>query len=119
MVFTSRGIRIGIAGQDDFGKLLATGLSFTIALQVFIMVGGVTRSSRSRVSRRRSSRPVAPRSSRTGSSSRCSFASRMPCARAPGGDRLTKELRRLSIVMLAMFVALFGATELDPGRPGE
>ena len=43
MVFASRGIRIGIAGQDDFGKLLATGLSFTIALQVFIMVGGVTR----------------------------------------------------------------------------
>ncbi|WP_404430226.1 FtsW/RodA/SpoVE family cell cycle protein [Microbacterium lacus] len=43
MVFTSRGIRIGLAGQDDFGKLLATGLSFTIAMQVFIMVGGVTR----------------------------------------------------------------------------
>ncbi|HEY6800521.1 MAG TPA: FtsW/RodA/SpoVE family cell cycle protein [Agromyces sp.] len=43
MVFTSRGMRIGLAGQDDFGKLLATGLSFTIALQVFIMVGGVTR----------------------------------------------------------------------------
>ena len=43
MVFVSRGVRIGIAGQDDFGKLLATGLSFTLALQVFIMVGGVTR----------------------------------------------------------------------------
>jgi cell division protein FtsW (lipid II flippase) len=43
MVFVSRGVRIGIAGQDDFGKLLAIGLSFTIALQVFIMVGGVTR----------------------------------------------------------------------------
>ena len=43
MVFTSRGIRIGLTGQDDFGKLLATGLSFTVALQVFIMVGGVTR----------------------------------------------------------------------------
>lgn len=43
MVFTSRGLRVGFAGQDDFGKLLATGLSFTIALQVFIMVGGVTR----------------------------------------------------------------------------
>jgi cell division protein FtsW (lipid II flippase) len=43
MVFVSRGIRVGLAGQDDFGKLLATGLSFTIALQVFIMVGGVTR----------------------------------------------------------------------------
>lgn len=43
MVFISRGLRIGMAGQDDFGKLFATGLSFTIALQVFIMVGGVTR----------------------------------------------------------------------------
>jgi len=43
MVFVSRGLRIGMAGQDDFGKLFATGLSFTIALQVFIMVGGVTR----------------------------------------------------------------------------
>ncbi|MFT4307430.1 MAG: FtsW/RodA/SpoVE family cell cycle protein [Microbacterium sp.] len=43
LVFTSRGIRIGVAGQDDFGKLLATGMAFTIALQVFIMVGGVTR----------------------------------------------------------------------------
>ncbi|MFT4260072.1 FtsW/RodA/SpoVE family cell cycle protein [Microbacterium sp.] len=43
MVFVSRGLRIGLAGHDDFGKLLATGLSFTIALQVFIMVGGVTR----------------------------------------------------------------------------
>lgn len=43
MVFVSRGLRVGVAGQDDFGKLLATGLSFTIALQVFIMVGGVTR----------------------------------------------------------------------------
>ena len=43
MVFISRGIRIGLAGQDDFGKLLATGLAFTIGLQVFIMVGGVTR----------------------------------------------------------------------------
>ncbi|MDQ4214772.1 FtsW/RodA/SpoVE family cell cycle protein [Microbacterium capsulatum] len=43
MVFVSRGLRIGVAGQDDFGKLLAVGLSFTLGLQVFIMVGGVTR----------------------------------------------------------------------------
>lgn len=43
MLFVSRGIRVGVAGQDDFGKLLAAGIAFTIALQVFIMVGGVTR----------------------------------------------------------------------------
>ncbi|QBR73007.1 FtsW/RodA/SpoVE family cell cycle protein [Microbacterium sediminis] len=43
LVFVGRGLRIGIAGQDDFGKLLSTALSFTLALQVFIMVGGVTR----------------------------------------------------------------------------
>jgi len=43
LVLAGRGLRIGVAGQDDFGKLLATALSFTLALQVFIMVGGVTR----------------------------------------------------------------------------
>ncbi|MCW4457409.1 FtsW/RodA/SpoVE family cell cycle protein [Microbacterium sp. MPKO10] len=43
LVLVSRGIRVGFVGQDDFSKLLALGLSFTIALQVFIMVGGVTR----------------------------------------------------------------------------
>ena len=43
MLFVSRGFRIGFAGQDDFGRLLAVGLSFVVALQVFIVVGGVTR----------------------------------------------------------------------------
>ncbi|GGE96764.1 FtsW/RodA/SpoVE family cell cycle protein [Mycetocola zhadangensis] len=43
LLFVSRGLRIGFAGQDDFGKLFAIGLAFTVALQVFIMVGGVTR----------------------------------------------------------------------------
>src|SRR3954470_3645682 len=33
ILFVSRGLRIGFAGQDDFGKLLAVGLSFTVALQ--------------------------------------------------------------------------------------
>lgn len=43
ILLVARGFRIGFAGTDDFGKLLAVGLSFTIALQVFIVVGGVTR----------------------------------------------------------------------------
>jgi cell division protein FtsW (lipid II flippase) len=43
LLFVGRGLRIGFAGQDDFGKLLAAGLAFAFALQVFIVVGGVTR----------------------------------------------------------------------------
>jgi len=43
LLFVSRGFRIGFAGQDDFGRLLGVGLSFTIALQVFVVIGGVTR----------------------------------------------------------------------------
>jgi cell division protein FtsW (lipid II flippase) len=43
LLFVARGFRIGFAGQDDFGKLLGVGLSFVVALQVFIVIGGVTR----------------------------------------------------------------------------
>lgn len=43
LLFVARGFRIGFAGQDDFGKLLGVGLAFVLALQVFIVVGGVTR----------------------------------------------------------------------------
>ena len=43
LLLIGRGLRIGFAGNDDFGKLLGAGLAFTIALQVFIVVGGVTR----------------------------------------------------------------------------
>jgi cell division protein FtsW (lipid II flippase) len=43
LLFVSRGLRIGFAGQDDFGRLLGVGLAFVIGLQTFIVVGGVTR----------------------------------------------------------------------------
>ncbi|WP_202107333.1 FtsW/RodA/SpoVE family cell cycle protein [Agromyces seonyuensis] len=43
LLFVERGFRIGFAGQDDFGKLLGVGLAFVVALQVFVVVGGVTR----------------------------------------------------------------------------
>lgn len=43
LILVARGFRIGHQGIDDFGRLLAMGLSFTIAWQVFIVVGGVTR----------------------------------------------------------------------------
>jgi cell division protein FtsW (lipid II flippase) len=43
LLFVSRGFRIGFAGQDDFGRLLGVGLAFVVGLQVFIVIGGVTR----------------------------------------------------------------------------
>jgi cell division protein FtsW (lipid II flippase) len=43
MVLVARGMRIGLLAQDGFSKLLAVGLSFGLALQTFIIVGGVLR----------------------------------------------------------------------------
>ena len=42
-LLVQRGLRTAISVKDPFSKLLAGGLSFMLALQVFVIVGGVTR----------------------------------------------------------------------------
>ncbi|HEV2982488.1 MAG TPA: FtsW/RodA/SpoVE family cell cycle protein [Solirubrobacteraceae bacterium] len=43
LLFIARGLKTAVLARDSFSKLLAVGLSFVIALQVFVIVGGVTR----------------------------------------------------------------------------
>jgi cell division protein FtsW (lipid II flippase) len=43
MVFVARGMRIALRAQDGFSKLVATGLTFGLALQTFVIVGGILR----------------------------------------------------------------------------
>jgi cell division protein FtsW (lipid II flippase) len=42
-LIVQRGLRTALLIKDPFSKLLAGGLSFLLALQVFVIVGGVTR----------------------------------------------------------------------------
>jgi cell division protein FtsW (lipid II flippase) len=43
LLLVARGLKTAVLARDSFSKLLATGLSFVIAMQVFVIVGGVTR----------------------------------------------------------------------------
>ncbi len=42
-LIVERGLRTALVARDGFGKLVATGLAVVFALQVFVVVGGVTK----------------------------------------------------------------------------
>ncbi|GAA1405485.1 cell division protein FtsW [Glutamicibacter uratoxydans] len=43
LLLVSRGLRAALGSRDTFGKLLASGLAFTLGLQCVVIIGGVTR----------------------------------------------------------------------------
>ena len=43
LLIVERGFKIAMLARDSFSKLLATGLTAVFALQVFVIVGGVTK----------------------------------------------------------------------------
>ena len=43
MLLVERGFKVAMVSGDSFSKLLASGLTAVLALQVFVLVGGVTK----------------------------------------------------------------------------
>ena len=120
-LFVQRGLRTAMLVKDDYSKLLASGLSFMFALQVFVIVGGVTRADPAH--RHHHPVPVPGRVEPGGElaarrGARAAERCRAPPGAAPDPGRgddsggvapvtgMNRSIKRISLAVLVMFVVL-------------
>ena len=115
LLLVERGFKIALISGDSFSKLLATGLTAVLALQVFVIVGGVTRviPLTGRHAAVRLLRRLLDRGQlRAGGAAAADLRPRAPAAgrRRGEGAAVNAPITRLFALLLVLFAVLVGFT---------